>query len=81
MMVLPSTLAVLLAVSSAVSSPSVAGLVNEHPDDPIQAATELLQRVLPKAAAAQFELSLMPPQQPDGAAATMELGTTASMSL
>ena len=73
MMVLARTLAALLAVSSAVSSPSVAVLVNEHPDDPVQAATELLQRVLPKAAAAQFELSLMPPQ-PDGAA-TMELGT------
>ena len=56
----------LAALSAAVISPPVA-LVNEHPDDPVQAATELLQRVLP-GAASQITMELLPPQA-DGAAA------------
>lgn len=68
-------LAHMLVVGTAVVGPAAVvatNVVNEHPDDPVQAATELLQRVLP-GAAAQFELELLP-AQPDGAAA-MQLGS------
>lgn len=54
------------ALVCAVGAPAVA-VVNEHPNDPVQAATELLARVLP-GAASQITMELLP-AQPDGAAA------------
>ena len=64
-------LALLLATAPALAAAS-AVVVNEHPDDPVQAATELLQRILP-GASGQFELELLP-AQPDGVAA-MQIGS------
>ena len=55
------------AIILAALAPAVATIVNEHPGDPVQAATELLQRVLP-GGASQIKLELLP-KQPDGAAA------------
>ena len=63
-------LALLLLGPAVLAEP--AAVVNEHPNDPVQAATELLQRILP-GAAAQFTLELLPPQ-PHGEAA-MQLGS------
>ena len=64
-------LALLLAAAPALAAASAA-VVNEHPDDPVQAATELLQRILP-GASGLFELELLP-AQPDGVAA-MQIGS------
>ena len=73
LLLLAHLLAVGTATAAAAAGVAVAKpVVNEHPSDPVQAATELLQRVLP-GAASQFELELLP-AQPDGVAA-MQLGS------
>ena len=46
-----------------------AAVVNEHPNDPLRAATDLLHRVLPGSAAG-FTLELLPPPADGEAAAT-----------
>ena len=65
----------LLALTSASAASAAAtsgpvGVINEHPDDPVQAATELLQRVLP-GAASQITMELLP--KPTNGAAAMQL--------
>ena len=58
------------AAAALVATATATTVINEHPNDPVQAATELLHRVLP-GAASQFELELL--TQPEGAPAAMQL--------
>jgi hypothetical protein len=51
---------------------TTATIVNEHPNDPVQAATELLQRVLPAQYHAKFQLELLPPHHHPPSAAAAE---------
>jgi hypothetical protein len=59
-----------LLVATTLHQATATTVINEHPNDPVQAATELLHRVLP-GAASQFELELL--TQPVGAPAAMQL--------